>query len=174
MFNININFCQWLDSNHGPLVLEATALPTEPQPLPNLIENGFCSLRHRKTTLSPWIEQGGSMLLFRLRSYFIIQTNGYTMELFKRRIWEPQWTKKPVKVISELPLLFCNFINTTCTDMILHLLLRVPWLHKKADGLLITYRKRILSKTLLAWIPNRSEKILFLKMNWVLKDQILY
>ena len=27
-------FCQWLDSNQGPLVSEATALPTEPQPLP--------------------------------------------------------------------------------------------------------------------------------------------
>ena len=29
--------CQWLDSNRGPLVLEATALPTEPQPLPFLL-----------------------------------------------------------------------------------------------------------------------------------------
>ena len=27
-------FCQWLDLNRGPLVMEATALPTEPQPLP--------------------------------------------------------------------------------------------------------------------------------------------
>ena len=26
--------CQWLDSNHGPLVLEVTYLPTEPQPVP--------------------------------------------------------------------------------------------------------------------------------------------
>ena len=26
-------YCRRLDSNHGPLVLEATALPTEPQPL---------------------------------------------------------------------------------------------------------------------------------------------
>ena len=34
MFNIYINFCWWLDSNCGPLVFEATALPTEPQPLP--------------------------------------------------------------------------------------------------------------------------------------------
>ena len=32
--SILINFCQWLDSNRGPLVSEATALPTEPQPLP--------------------------------------------------------------------------------------------------------------------------------------------
>ena len=30
----NINFCWWMDLNCGPLVLEATALPTEPQPLP--------------------------------------------------------------------------------------------------------------------------------------------
>ena len=28
-----IKFCWWLDSNLGPLVLEASALPTEPQPL---------------------------------------------------------------------------------------------------------------------------------------------
>ena len=34
MFNINVNFCRWLDSICGPLVSEATALPTEPQPLP--------------------------------------------------------------------------------------------------------------------------------------------
>ena len=31
---ILISFCQWLDSNHGPLVSEATSLRTEPQPLP--------------------------------------------------------------------------------------------------------------------------------------------
>ena len=30
----NIKCCRWLDSNHRPLELEATALPTEPQPLP--------------------------------------------------------------------------------------------------------------------------------------------
>ena len=33
MFNIKV--CMWLDSNCGPLLLEATALPTEPQPLLN-------------------------------------------------------------------------------------------------------------------------------------------
>ena len=27
-------FCRWLESNRGPLVSKATALPTEPQPLP--------------------------------------------------------------------------------------------------------------------------------------------
>ena len=30
----SIKFCQCLDTNHGPLVSEATALPTEPQPRP--------------------------------------------------------------------------------------------------------------------------------------------
>ena len=33
----SIKFCQWLESNRGPLVSKATALPTEPQPLPNII-----------------------------------------------------------------------------------------------------------------------------------------
>ena len=32
----SINFCRRLDSNRGPLGLEVTALPTEPQPLPNI------------------------------------------------------------------------------------------------------------------------------------------
>ena len=31
----SIQICLWLDSNREPLVLEATALPTEPLPLPN-------------------------------------------------------------------------------------------------------------------------------------------
>ena len=26
-----VKFCSWLDSNRGPLVLEATTLPTKPQ-----------------------------------------------------------------------------------------------------------------------------------------------
>ena len=30
----SIKFCRWLESNRGPLVSKATALPTEPQPLP--------------------------------------------------------------------------------------------------------------------------------------------
>ena len=29
-----LKFCRWLDLNCRPLVSEATALPTEPQPLP--------------------------------------------------------------------------------------------------------------------------------------------
>ena len=35
----NINFCRWLDMNCRPLELEATTLPTEPQPLPT--QRGF-------------------------------------------------------------------------------------------------------------------------------------
>ena len=34
MFNIKV--CQWMDSNHWPLSLEATALPTKSQPLPSV------------------------------------------------------------------------------------------------------------------------------------------
>ena len=33
----NIIFCRWLDSNCGPLDLESTTLPTEPQPLPFIL-----------------------------------------------------------------------------------------------------------------------------------------
>ena len=33
----NIKFCRWLNTNRGSLVLEATALPSEPQPLPGYI-----------------------------------------------------------------------------------------------------------------------------------------
>ena len=40
MFNKS---CRWLDSNPGPLVSEATALPTAPQPLPIL---GNCISRY--------------------------------------------------------------------------------------------------------------------------------
>ena len=42
MFNINL--CRWRDSNRGPLLLEATALLTEPQPLPNLIYGKIVSM----------------------------------------------------------------------------------------------------------------------------------
>ena len=43
--SILINFCRWLDSNRGPLVSEATALPTEPQPLPCSLYLSHSSLR---------------------------------------------------------------------------------------------------------------------------------
>ena len=44
--SILINFCRWLDSNRGPLVSEATALPTEPQPLPKSINVTFWLKMH--------------------------------------------------------------------------------------------------------------------------------
>ena len=50
MFNININFCRWLDLNRGPLVLEATTLPTEPQPLP---QQRDCFFNLKMTNLEP-------------------------------------------------------------------------------------------------------------------------
>ena len=45
---LNKFFCWWLESNRRPLELEATTLPTEPQPhfcidfLPLLTEQTFC------------------------------------------------------------------------------------------------------------------------------------
>ena len=35
----NMEFCQSVDLNRGSLVLEATAIPTEPQPLTLIIHN---------------------------------------------------------------------------------------------------------------------------------------
>ena len=40
--SIQINFCRRLNSNRTPLVMEATALPTEPQPLPNFFVVKLC------------------------------------------------------------------------------------------------------------------------------------
>ena len=34
----DINVCQWLYSNRGPLESRATALPTQPQPLPKVAD----------------------------------------------------------------------------------------------------------------------------------------
>ena len=35
--NVQLKFSPGLDSNRGPMVSEATALPTEPQPLPEMV-----------------------------------------------------------------------------------------------------------------------------------------
>ena len=34
VYNVQFKFCWWLDSNRGPLLSEATTLPTEPKQLP--------------------------------------------------------------------------------------------------------------------------------------------
>ena len=55
--SILINFCRWLDSNRGPLVSEATALPTEPQPLLLclcLINNWFSCLLNCNQSYIEW------------------------------------------------------------------------------------------------------------------------
>ena len=47
MFHIKV--CQWLDSNGGPLVSEATTLPTQPQPRPIPFSYlGFCQQQQRQ------------------------------------------------------------------------------------------------------------------------------
>ena len=46
--NVKYKFCQWLDSNRGLLEMEATALPTKPQPL----KMSLVSLRNEHLPLS--------------------------------------------------------------------------------------------------------------------------
>ena len=48
---VNINFCRWLNTNLGSLESEATALPAEPQPLPNK-PHLFISLPRWETKIS--------------------------------------------------------------------------------------------------------------------------
>ena len=47
-------FFRWLDLNHGPLEFVATALPTEPQPLPDILTQSslFCKLGEISLTYS--------------------------------------------------------------------------------------------------------------------------
>ena len=50
MFNKS---CRWLDSNPGPLVSEATALPTAPQPLPQMFSKILCLPLSFSHTIKP-------------------------------------------------------------------------------------------------------------------------
>ena len=62
----SIFFCRWLDSNCGPLGLEATALPTVPQPLPN----SKISLWHRLPAYLR-LPLGLSHPILRLKIFFL-------------------------------------------------------------------------------------------------------
>ena len=53
--NVQYIFCRWLDPNCGPLILEVTALPTEPQPLPKLYRSLYYELL-KFDDLSAWAE----------------------------------------------------------------------------------------------------------------------
>ena len=68
----NINFCGWLDLNYGPLDLEATALPTEPQPLPNFLD--YFEMSCFKSKLK-WLLFGQLLDEIGLR---FMQTSGHT------------------------------------------------------------------------------------------------
>ena len=48
---VQYQFCRWLDSNRGPLMLQATALPTEPQPLPGrkFLDSNLATILSEKT-----------------------------------------------------------------------------------------------------------------------------
>ena len=111
MFNIKINFCQWLDSNHGPLVSEATALPTEPQPLPNVVHKfmqkvffiGSVPTGRANLWVGKSCKKQIHILFF---SFYLFLTNS----LF---ICIPFVATKLFFVIVELSPLFWYFINRT-------------------------------------------------------------
>ena len=44
---VQYKFCRWLESNRRPLISKATALPTEPQPLPLLCFNFLNKIRSK-------------------------------------------------------------------------------------------------------------------------------
>ena len=72
--------CLWLDSNCGSLVLEATALPMEPQPLPEIQNAWLCNFL--------LFVEGLINLFFTYFRSFSLQTHYLTMELFCRRRWK--------------------------------------------------------------------------------------
>ena len=77
--NVQYTFCWWLDSNRGSLVLEATALPTVPQPLHNF-ENWLrwnqtrdCERESERERMSEWVMFDWSRLIVGLK---IVPING--------------------------------------------------------------------------------------------------
>ena len=74
MFN---KFCWWLDSNRGPLVSEATALPTEPQPLLITLKSLEGVLLHI-VFLKIWAKPGSFLFIFVL---FVHYNDKYIVKL---------------------------------------------------------------------------------------------
>ena len=54
-----IKFCWWLHLNCGSLVLEATTLPTEPQPMPSHYLGLIVPGRHRRSLSKLWSSRRG-------------------------------------------------------------------------------------------------------------------
>ena len=75
---LKVIFCRWLDSNRGPLELDANTLPTEPQPLSG---NHFFTTEVRKShrrslyNIDPWIK---------------LDIHGVSMDTDKRSQWPLQ------------------------------------------------------------------------------------
>ena len=81
-----IKLCRRLDSNCGPLELEATALPTEPQPLPNEIPRVLCTF----LLLSKFAHLHRSR--FRTTKIFCLQfTNSISCKFVLIQTWTKIW-----------------------------------------------------------------------------------
>ena len=126
-----IKFCRWLELNHGPLVSEATTLPTEPQPMPIVVLLVYyhvqcqdlrlkwgCLFRSQTNTfvLSPLIKNGpipASFCLFSLFSQY--NFNNTNWKKHRWCAWDsnsgPQdgrrrWSHGAMAATHFLPLLF--------------------------------------------------------------------
>ena len=83
---VHCKILRWLDSNRGPLVLEATALPTEPQPLPN-----FCILPSlgRPVLFVKWILQTFKQVVHIKCFYcYILRLRGWRWIPLQIDFWE--------------------------------------------------------------------------------------
>ena len=130
-----INFCQWLDLNCGPLGLEATALPTEPQPLPNLKFLGWItvlSVTHSRIFINIWIIYSRKGIYSENDTTIVSKKTKH----FPLKLSSNQWC--PYSVISVLMrvqcrLVFVNFLaNLTCHRTAYVLISRPPdwcWLY---------------------------------------------
>ena len=83
---VQYKFGRWLDLNHGPLVSEATALLTDPQPLPRLLLlEKFVRCFAFKFTLNFSVSKDAKKLLSR-RDVFVAKFTHY--KLFSRLLFD--------------------------------------------------------------------------------------
>ena len=112
----DIKVCLWLDSNRGPLASEATALPTEPQPLPL---NIFCCCliilrrrRHFVWTLKRY-QSIWTQIVDRWKYYFwnppfrrlqhiVVPRQSNRWQIFKKVHPEFHWLNSFATVLSKL------------------------------------------------------------------------
>ena len=117
MFNITV--CQWLDSNCGPLVLEVTALPTEPKPpwdwCLKLLCCNCCNLQYQCYSILYLESSMPEVLLLKIKSkYFRNDNRVIPSQRFRNPIFKPASVWPDDKIIVSIrgdlqQLKFANF-----------------------------------------------------------------